>query len=132
MKLILTLIALATLSGCATQTSTGEQLTAAQVAAKVCPSVKITLSNLQTLQGLSDHSVEMLAKGQKLVDVVCTPGSLPTKFDLETLITEGGPFAISLIKDSNLSPADKDQSILNITMIQILAQGLLQSMDALK
>jgi hypothetical protein len=118
--------------GCATTNSAGQQLTPAEIAARTCPAIKTTLTSLQALNGISAENRALLAKGDQIVTVMCAPGGIPTKLDLETIINQGGPLAISIINGSSMSPEAKDRAILNVTMIQIMAQGLLQAQGALK
>jgi hypothetical protein len=119
-------------AGCATTNNAGQQLTPAEIAARTCPAIKTTLASLQALNGLSIENQALLAKGDQIVAVMCAPGGIPTRLDLDTIINQGGPLAISIINESNMSDDQKNRAILNVTIIQIIAQGLLQGQAALK
>jgi hypothetical protein len=131
-KLILLFSALLALGGCANmKTQSGQPLTPAEIAQRVCPSIQTTLTNLQALNGLSEDAQATLAKGQKVVDVICAPGAVPTTADLQSIINNGAPLAIGIINASNMSPDRKDQLILQVTAIQLVAQGFIQAQGAL-
>jgi hypothetical protein len=119
------------IGGCATTSSSG-QLTPAQIAERTCPAIKTTLTSLQALNGISAENRALLLKGDQIVAVMCAPGGIPTKLDLETIINQGGPLAISIINGSNMTEEQKNRAILNVTIIQIMAQGLLQAQGTLK
>lgn len=98
--------------------------TPAQIAARACPALTVTVTNLQGLIGLSDAAQAQLAKAHQIVDVACGAGAVVDVTSLQALLASGIPALQDLVRNAGLPMDDANQLLIGLSVAQVVLAGL--------
>lgn len=98
----------------------------AQIAAQVCPPLKTTLDSLSLLVLDPKVTADLMA-ASVAVNLVCNAGAAVTVVNLADMRAKALPLIIGAIKAGPLTDAQKNTLILDVTIAQVVLQGLEQA-----
>jgi hypothetical protein len=104
--------------------------TPTQIAARVCPALTVTVTNLQGLMGLSDSIQAKLDNAHQIVDVACGAGAVVNLTSLRTLMDSGIPALQDLVRGAGLPNDDANQLLLGLSVAQVVLAGLVDPLLA--
>jgi hypothetical protein len=104
--------------------------TPAQIAARVCPALTVTVTNLQGLVGLSDATEAKLSNAHVIVAAACGAGAVVDLASLQTLLNTGIPALADLVRGAGLPNDDKNQLLLGLSVAQVVLAGLVDPLLA--
>lgn len=110
---------LVAMTGCTTTPMAGTTpLTPAQVAATVCPTAQLILTDVQSLT-TSTAAQKDLATVIPMVNTVCAAGTTVSFASLTSFNSTVMPLLVTLIKESDLDAATQQKDIAAIDVIQM-------------